>query len=394
VETPLEQALPLRITVLEGDLAQRVLMAGQAPGVVVLQGRSLPLDSITFEGTQRARAEYYPGNPEATIQTHGPTEQPTTISGVWKDRYLGDGAARQLHAVFEDIRRRGPMLEVSWGDSILAQDDALAIGDPFTRRGVLKRTKFTYPFPQRCIWEMEFLWAGLAELVAGPVTATEILNPAAGSVDVSDSLSDLEAFVGAFTEFTETVLVGAPARVLDQIDSALSALGAASTAVAQAGAAAQSANTVPAQAMDQLVGALAQGMDASRLVIEAFEVWPLVVTAVKDDAISIYEAMTNRMTVLGTARTSFDKCRVASENMAQATTPDVLVEVRVPSGTDLREIAARYYDGDADGWVEIANYNGFETSRVPEPPTGPADTDWPAIKVPRRGLATSLAAGC
>lgn len=394
METPLEQALPLRITILEGDLAQRVLMAGQAPGIVVLQGRSLPLDSITFEGTQRARAEYYPGNPEATIQAHGPTEMPTTLNGVWKDRYLGDGAARQLHALFEDIRRRGPMLEVSWGDSVLAQDDALAIGDPFTRRGVLKRTKFTYPFPQRCIWEMEFLWSGLAELVAGVVTATEILNPAAGSVDVSDALSDLEAFVGAFTEFTQNRLVGAPARVLAQIDDALSGLAAASSAVAQAGAAAQSAATVPAQAMDSLVGALAQGQDSARFVVEAFEVFPLVTTAVVDDAISIYEAVTNRLEILGMARLAFDKCRAAGENMAQATAPDVIVEVRVPSGTDLREVAARYYDGDADGWVEIANFNGFASSRVPEPPTGPADTDWPAIKVPRRGLATSLTAGC
>jgi len=394
VDTPLEQSLPFRVTVLEGPLSTAVLQTGQAPGVISLEGRALPKGSISFESVQRTRDEWYGGNPEATLQTFGAKKMPTTVSGEWKDRFLGDGTARALHAVFESILDRGPLLEVSWGAGALASGDALAIGDPFTRRGVLYRGKFTYEIPQRCMWEMEFKWRGGAVLSAPAATVTDVLATAAGVQDVAESLSRLEAFAGAFGELTQNLLVGAPARVLQNIDAALASVNAAADSVAQAGRAAQTAASLPAQVAGHLVGTLANGIDAAKAVIDVFETFPAVTSAVKDSALDALEMVSNIVTILGLARDAQHACASAADGVGQANSPDVIAEDRVPAGTDLRVLSAKWYDGDPDGWEEIANYNNLPTSEVPAPPTGPADTDWPTIKIPRRGLALSLAGGC
>ena len=130
------QALPFQIRVLEGEMSQAILQDGQQPGVIQLVGRSLPLQEISFGGSQRHQTSWAPGSPQASQQAIGPVEDPTTVQGEWNDRYLGDGQARALMEVLDSLRIAGVSVEVSWGGGLLGTTDAPVLtGAPIVRVG-------------------------------------------------------------------------------------------------------------------------------------------------------------------------------------------------------------------------------------------------------------------
>jgi hypothetical protein len=386
-----EQALPFVFRVLEGVLAGEVLQAGQPPGQIVLADRALPQGDVTIEGDQREKTTWYPGNPEASQQVIGPVELPSTMSGVWKDRYLGNGQAVALMRAFDDVRRRGPLMEVSWGAGILSSQGVDQVGDPFTRRGILKKAKFSFPYPQWCRWELTFSWRGLGDLTAAPVMATGVVNPREGLADTAGALDDLADAVAAFRGFAHTRLVGLPAQVFSRMQDYMDAANDASDAIKGASAAATRLGTF--QGAAPVLGALRNGVDAAnsmRLLVEALDPSRL---AASDGAMEILNIRSNMLLLLGHCDRSRDACLQAVETLSRTAAPDVIGEVRPPAGTDLREIARAFY-GDPDGWTEIAEYNDLPTSEVPMPASGPSDQSGEPIQVPRRGLAGGLAGGC
>lgn len=387
-----EQTLPLTIRVLEGDLAQRPLMAGQPPGLISLGDRSLPYYGFRLGGSQRKKNTWYWGNPKSSLQAMGPQERPTSIHGVWKDRYVGDGQARALALMFMDLRRRGPLVEVSWGAGVLTVQGVDQVGDPFTMQGIVSDTDFNFEIPGRCEWKVEFEWNGLDDLVAAPVMGSGILNAREGLLGVNEKLDGLSAQVTAFRSFVQTRLVGLPARLEALLDDRLTSLNDASDAVRSAAGAA--ARVTQLQAATPIVGTLANATNAARAVALLAEQFNYNQLAATDGALEILQAKSNVLVILGLARAAVDYSGQAAESLGQDAAPDIIAEVRVPAGTDLREVAARYYDGDADGWVEIADENGFATSVVPMPPSGPSDVSPDPIRVPVRRAQGGLAGGC
>src|SRR3954468_10928771 len=97
----------MTIEVLEGVIRFRQLQEGQPNGMLMLDGRTLPFRPITYAGKQRIKTTFYPGNPVGSQQVMGPTIDPSTFKGMWRDRYLGDGAAMSLVSIFEDVKNRG-----------------------------------------------------------------------------------------------------------------------------------------------------------------------------------------------------------------------------------------------------------------------------------------------
>lgn len=387
-----EQALPFVFRVLEGVLAKEPLQAGQPPGQIVLSGRALPQGEVTLEGDQREKTTWYPGNPEASQQVGGPIEMPTMMSGVWKDRYVGAGQAVALMRAFDDIRRRGPLLEVSWGAGILSAQGGDQVGDPFTRRGILKKAKFSFPYPQWCRWELTFSWRGLGDLTAAPVMASGILDPREGLANTSGALDDLADAVAAFRGFAHTRLVGLPAQVFARMQDYMDAANDAADAIKGAAGAADRLGTF--QGAAPVVGALRNGVDAAnsmRLLVEALDPSRL---AASDGAMEILNIRSNMLLLLGHSDRARDACLQAVESLSRSSAPDVIGEVRPSAGTDLRDIARAFYDGDPDGWTEIAEYNDLPTSEVPMPPSGPSDQSGEPLQIPRRGLGGGLAGGC
>lgn len=137
---------------------------------LILQGRALPYQPFTLEGSMRAEFVWYPGNPVASAQMLGADEKPTTVTGKWKNRFLKSqddfGApviptaiatldGRQVEDAFalvtavDEIRRSGQLLEVTW--------------DSFKRRGILTKFRHSWTRREDVEWEIEFTWISRGE---------------------------------------------------------------------------------------------------------------------------------------------------------------------------------------------------------------------------------------
>lgn len=391
----LSQSLPFTVTVLEGPLSVLSIQPGQPAGVVSLRGRAMPYAPFTLESEQRIKTTWYPGNPKATQQVMGVTEKPTTITGIWKDRYIGDGVSRFLAKVFENIGRSAPQLQVTWGTGATSTDvgGGGTVGEPLVRYGLLKRWKFSHNIPQQVPFELEFEWNGLeqasipAVTVTGQVTYKESLN------DISRSVEDATAFAQAMRDVNGKL--GLPLSTirnlnqnLDQANASLRSVNAAANTIA-------GLRTIPFQVTQQLVNAASLAGTAMNSLRDTFESLPLPKLVPDDQPISYLNFAGNRLEVLGKASEANDKAVRGSGSLAQEQSPNIVAQIRAPAGTDLREIALQQY-GDPDGWITIANFNNFPDSRVPMPPSGPSDVTGVPIQIPelRTGPQGDLSLGC
>ncbi len=130
-------------------------LEGDRPTVVVLRARAMPYRGTAWELGQNTKRTVYPGNPVATLQLLGPSEEPTSMNGQWKDRFLsgailkdGDPGAvtTALGAVklFEDLLRQGKRVRVQWAS--------------FVRAGLIKKFTATPDRAQDIAWDLEFEW--------------------------------------------------------------------------------------------------------------------------------------------------------------------------------------------------------------------------------------------
>lgn len=174
--------------------------------VLMLRGRALPYRPLTFSGTMRADVTYYPGNPEPTVQMLGASEEETTITGMWKDRFIGDGqehavlftqvlgpaafdsfvpssdpriipglvtfrpartvltTAADIVKVVDEIRRTGQLVRVSW--------------DEFVREGFITKFEQTWDRKQDVAWSITFRFLNQGDRTPAPARiGTLSVNP-------------------------------------------------------------------------------------------------------------------------------------------------------------------------------------------------------------------------
>lgn len=128
---------------------------GDRPTTVVLRGRAMPYRGTNWEIGQNTKRTVYPGNPVATLQLLGPSEEPTSMNGQWKDRFLSgaivkngdpDAISSALEAVqlFGDLLRQGKRVRVQWAS--------------FVRSGLIKKFVATPDRAQDIAWDLEFEW--------------------------------------------------------------------------------------------------------------------------------------------------------------------------------------------------------------------------------------------
>jgi hypothetical protein len=78
-----------------------------------------------------------------------------------------------------------------------------------------------------------------------------------------------------------------------------------------------------------------------------------------------------------------ERSQQTSESLAGLVEPDIIGTVDAIPGTDLRDLARQFY-GDPDTWTILANFNGLDSSRVPDKPNGPTADRVVTIQIPRR----------
>lgn len=162
---------------------------------VQLTGRALPYRPYPLKVRQRVEVEYLPGAGEGTATVLGPVDEPSTLNGAWKEKYLGalaaaatgqapamilDGGAvlgvRDAKDLFDSLCRMGQLLEVSWFDEV--------------RHGFLEIFGRSWTTAKDLTWEMTFKWISRGEDI-GPAVFTTITGLGDLAAEVRRRLSEL-----------------------------------------------------------------------------------------------------------------------------------------------------------------------------------------------------------
>lgn len=392
-------SLPFQIRVIEGSLSTTVLQNGQPPGILQLVGRALPFRPMKFGTGQRVQTTFYPGNPNASQLTIGPKLKPSVFNGEWNDKYLGDGQAEALKELLEQISEAGVSVEVTWPMAALGgtTTEPTITGKPTVRIGILDDFEWTYLYGIEDIaWEAHFDWrakGGVSSLP--PISATGTLNPREGFADVSADLALTKAMGQAFLEAPEIAPIGLPQSVQNSFNNAFAVVDSAVDAVIQATSGVTSATLIPAAAAQQLITCCQSGAQACANMVSNLMAINLLRLEVQDSALDILRILDPLFDAAHQADTAAETCCDNAVGVQQATTADVIATVRAPAGTDLRDLALKYY-GDADGWWAIAQANDITGSAVPAAPAGPSDDPYRPIIIPRLqpGTASSISATC
>jgi hypothetical protein len=345
------------------DFLVEVIEGPRAGEVIALAGRSLPYragqgGSISFGGTQRTKLVWYPGNPVATQLVFGQTLEPTTINGVWRERYLGEDEPIRLVELFEELRMAGVQLLVSW--------------ETIVRTGLIKSFKWVPGEPTGGLtdigWECVFEWNG-----DGRPAPRKVGGAAAGSLRdlvtaLASTLNDLRLGVGAIslnfgTLFSALSLIFAPtARDSDDINDAL--FGAFDSLVNSASRMATE-ERLPLRYAQDASSAAGRAAEGAADFGDLFGNLASGVAVATDDPVEHVLFELDRRLLVERTFDVIEQSYAARLRLDEMIQPSPYRRVRPAHGTDLRALALTYY-GDADQWARIARANGLTTSRIPD----------------------------
>lgn len=384
------QAVPLVIRLLDG------LDAGTE---IRLEGRALPYWGIGYKGEQRSKLTWYPGNPVATQQILGPTDEPTIINGVWKDRFLGNGVGRQLADTFDDIRRAGTSVEVVWGDSansIAQLSDPGVLTKPIVRRGIIKNFEHRYDRVQDVVWTMEFEWRGRDEPTQSPLTSAGAQSTRESFGEMADSITNLLESIEAATSGPFTLLSGIDQQARQRLNEVSTSLNRTVNFFNGTIRSAQSIADLPREVLER-GRSLAKAATASMVLLKdtLLDNFSSVgVIGGRDEGLGLLDQRDGLFDIVNETDTSQKLSNQSEATLAGLIEPDIIDEVDVIPGSDLRDVARKYY-GDPDMWTIIANFNGLDTSRVPDKPNGPHADPVRPLRIPRRpeGTLSKLSQG-
>lgn len=341
-----------------------------------LAGRALPYQPFTLEGKQRAEFTRYPGNPVASVQMLGSDEGNTTITGMWKDRFIKPTTAegepvtpsgvalwngqqvrdvRALVDAAELLRLSGQLLEVQW--------------NAIVRRGILTRFRQSWVRFEDVNWEMDFEWISRGQpeqpiTVPLPPSTEEyaaklrsLYTNLEETITESTAFRKAEGFLNTINQFAEemgraveeleSVAVSATNLVLTPVEAGRRLLATTNTIIANAGGI---KDAVAATALDEIgyvsdeVATLTGSEDTTYgTSLEAAQ----YARSVASDAASIAWYAAERADVF---RNFIDE-------------EDLLAIFVARADSDLRTISTTYY-GTSDNWRRLASYNGLRSSKL------------------------------
>jgi hypothetical protein len=388
------QATGFSIKILEGPLAGTNIF---------LDGRALPYEGVGFGRQQRVKTTWYTGNRVATQQKMGSTLKNTVIHGMWKDVFLGDGKARALVRTFEDLVDTAVDVEVAWGMGL--DDQGGTTGETIVRRGIVKSIDPKYERPQDIEWEIEFEWSGTDDSAFAPVLSAGVLSEKDGFgqlVDDTQQVSDAidaegESLLSKLSGLTDFQwLTDSMDDIQNRLASGIETLDTCSEVVSSAPDLSLDVIQRVQGACDMIAGGCARlgtaltGYQEAYYAVEdeksyfdgmaarmRYALWPT------DDPIDYLDGQTTHYDMVRSADEASASAKEQAAAVSSKEVPEVAKELKVPAGTDLRDIAGQEW-GDPDSWWDIANFNGMDGSRVPDAPTGPSDKPYFPIAIPVR----------
>jgi hypothetical protein len=397
--------------------------------VISLQGFMLPVRGVSFPTEQRIKTTYYPGNAQASQTVLGPILPNTTIVGRWMDisRNVADGEPRTVVRQIEYLVQHAVPVEVQWGGRNFGASSNIDDDPAIVRRGLIKKIDPKYNRLEDIEWSIEFEWAGGDVQSQSPTLSSDVVDQGGAFVDFSDMMGTTVDATQSWMETAWKHLNDGANELLavsDALDYLQNRLLDAISVVDGASDLLQSLAELPANIGNRVRGVADRAVLAcanGRAAVDAFcGTWELVSRGLPqaatpgsinnplrvearrallammptDDPLDHLDKQTALHDVIGQWDTTAALAARRSAAVQSQTLPDVIAIERPPAGSDLRDLAVRYY-GDSSLWIVIAAYpaNNLDSSEVPATPTGPSDIGAPPIYIPRlTSASTALAA--
>lgn len=379
--------------------ATSLTLAEEGGGTLTLTGRALPYMPLAISGKQRAEFNWYPGNPQATVQMLGPEEQTISIKGFWKDKFIqGTGAATlsfegraseetflgfsefstvsvggrsvasvvELVNIVDTMRRMGRRIMLTW--------------DKVIRYGHIVGFTQTWHTAHYCEWELEFGVMSLEE------PNIESSNP---------NQLDLAAVATMAADWPERVSTAKfinrpfPVTLTPKLNAALTSLDAEifriSSGIGQAAQLAAQAIQIIPNAARSVISSLAGAVSSTSLALgnltdtaltESFAFATVTQAgstfglgesnALREDSlpfgIQLGAASYQRQISASyrTVRTSSAQMRFDLQRQLQN---ELKASFVAKQDMDLRDVSTQFY-GTPNNWRDLLIYNGLTSSRL------------------------------
>lgn len=341
---------------------------------VVLRDRALPYQSFKLSQSQRIDVTWYPGSPVGTAQMLGPELKPSTITGMWKDRFIKspllapespdfralansfqppatvDGVAVAdavaLHNLFESICDQGQLLRVSW--------------DTFIRDGFLTEYEGEFLRVQDVKWEATFTWIGKGQ-AQGPAAFTQefdhtdlVANASKNLQDTADA-TDTQGYFTTAADFISAInanIITANTAVSDLADN----LSGVVDAVVSPFDAAQRAAGI----LTNTAATAQQLMENTQTTVDV-EIQRAIPPADVNLGLKMRLANYKRSIAVNARALLSTAVNAKAAMQARTVSPQLLASFVLREATDMRTISTTYY-GTPNQWLRLAQYNMLTSS--------------------------------
>jgi nucleoid-associated protein YgaU len=338
---------------------------------VVLVARALPYRPLTLETSQRVELTWYPGNPSATATVLGAQEEPTRISGYWKDKFVGqviseeatfngsiaatniypitvNGTAvqdvRAAAALIDSIVRQGQLLEVTW--------------DEVTRHGFIKKFSKKWFTLRDLEWDMDCVWTSRGEPVTPAILVNELSTSDATSAVAAQNvaLQNLATITFAVSTAKQTALL----TVLGAVDDAVSSIVATNTELSRG-------SLRPVDAARRATAACNTLLTGTNALVRELTQRPLFFASSERD---LSTSFSQRVSAYSYARSLVDAAQTLGRQaieyraaMLGQVDDAILAVYTARAGDDLRNVSQTFYKTPQE-WSRIMLFNSLTTSQV------------------------------
>ncbi|HVI04112.1 MAG TPA: hypothetical protein VM869_35715 [Enhygromyxa sp.] len=356
--------------------------------VMIFKGRALPYRPLELGRTQRVVTNWLPGNPVATQQVLGPTFEPTTIRGMWKDSKLIDnndgngvdllnfpplspGAALPQSGVASGSSFVGTNSFPSRQPAKLARVvvDALSLivaegqqirfsWDQYVRFGMITRFVPAFDTIHDAAFEIEFTWSGDTD--SPPIKRKINLNVLSIAAGLGAILKAILAALAKLANLKQ------PNKFLSKISNALAAIVALVEGIVGAIRGVAAFAAAPGNLLDSIKSALWQikmlvGDLLADLGVSRSAAGEAAIVG-EADAIAIAAAVQAELRERLVELASF---AAQQQRIADLFAGDELLASFVAQGlTSLYDVASKFY-GSPHQWTKISDYNAFYSPTVP-----------------------------
>lgn len=347
----------------------------------------MPYRPFELSGEQRHEITWYQGSPEATLQLKGPKEDPTTIRGWWKDRFVQPVAALAVSQADELLGGVSPVTEVTragqqgaapilvdglrpvsvraFAEDVI--DDMRQKGQEVevtflnhTRRGILHKFVQKWHTSADLEWEITFVWKDKGQSVSDLALQVRDEDLSTAIDKLYDEIENLEVDGSAGIELA----TGEAAFALGQVNEFIDEIEDSTFALESAFLSAVSTVTGPVATTQRTMGVFnflkKRSLELQTLFVNEIDALTLNEEEDFSERLAARKNNRNRRRAAGSIAAV---AAIKEDQLKKQLAPELIETFVAREDTDFREVAAKYYDSP-DDWRALMRFNNATTSRL------------------------------